>query len=234
MAQRIADLPASQIVVATVNFTFPAYSKIQHEKERLGKSFLDIFETLTSLVLPLTVFVFFAAPDIVYGLLGEKWENSIIPLKLLSVAGFFIAMDVMLTPLFISVGKPNVEFWKNLLKVCIMAITIYPLTALWGLSGTCLSLIFSSIAVSPIWAKARSMANIRWSDLFLRLLSPLVLGLTTILAVILAHTFYYTSFLSLVIAVIASGLFYVSASIIIGRTFKRGIYMLIPRIFKNL
>jgi O-antigen/teichoic acid export membrane protein len=188
-----------------------------------------------SLILPLAVFLFFAVPDIVYGLLGKKWKDSILPLKMLSIVGFLTAFDTMSTPLFISVGNPNIEFLKNLLKASIMAISIYPLTSYGGLLGTCMSLIISSIAILPIWAKAKSIANLKWQDVFLRLFSPFVLGVTTALSIILTHTFIIRHGIqSLMIAIISSGAFYISATIIIGRVFNRGIFVYIPRILKNI
>jgi lipopolysaccharide exporter len=230
IAQRISDIPISNIAGASVNFTFPAYSKIQQESERLGKAFLDVFETLMSVVLPIIVFFVLAAPDIVYGLLTEKWKDSIIPLQILSIAGFFTALDTLSTPLFISVGKPNIEFYKNLLKVTVLLVTIYPFTIWWGLVGSCMSLVVSSVAVLPVWASIRSIANIRWADIFSRLLFPCVCAVTTALSVLTTHVLIRDfGILSLVISASLSLLLFVCLTIFLGKFYNTGLYIYIRR-----
>lgn len=235
LAQRISDMPISNIAIASVNFTFPAYSKIQYERERLKKAFLDIFETVMSLVLPIVVFIFFAASDIVYGLLGEKWQGSILPLKILSIAGFLTAFDIISTPLLLSTGNPKIEFWKNLFKFCIMAVTIYPMTLIWGLPGSCVALVISSLSVLPIWVKVKSIVCIGWSDIFLRLFAPFALALGIASMVILIHAVVrINNALSLTLALFASMFIYILISIFAGRKYGRGIYIHMRRIVKSL
>ena len=230
IAQRISDLPISNIASASVNYTFPAYSKMQQGSERLGKAFLDVLETLMSLVLPLVVFTILAAPDIVYGLLTVKWKDSIVPLQILSVAGFFTALDVLSTPLFISVGKPNIEFFKNSLKVIILALTMYPFTIWWGLAGSCMSVVVSSVAILPVWARIRSIANIKWTDIFSRLLFPSACGITTALSVLVSHTLIKENDgLSLAISASLSLFLFIVLTLFIGKFYEKGLYMHIRR-----
>ena len=235
IAQRISDLPVSNIAAASVNFTFPAYSKIQQEKERLGRAFLDVLEALMSFVLPLTTFIFFASHDIVIGLLGEQWKNTIIPLQILSVAAFLTAFDVMSTALFMSVGKPNIEFWKNLLKLAIMVITIYPLTITWGLSGACTSVVLSSAAILPVWSIVRTITRISWGDILRRLIFPSTLALSTTLAINLTHTLVDNiGILSLTTAVAITSLFFILTTVTMGKILKRGLYVHLSRIMRQV
>ena len=235
IAQRISDIPISNIAGASVNFTFPAYAKIQQGTERLGKAFLDVFETIISIITPISVFCILAAPDIVYGLLTEKWKDAIMPLQILAAAGLFTAMDTLTMPLFISVGKPNIEFLKNLFKVTILAITIYPFIKWWGIAGACISVLISSISVLPICAKALNIANINFSEIFKRLIIPFTAGATTAASILVTHSFFHQNdLLSLTICAAISLISFMSIILVAGIFYERGLYILIRRALKTI
>lgn len=193
MAYRIANLAISQVSLTASTVMFPAFAKIQHEKNRLGRAFLDVFEFTVSIILPLTVFTFFAASDIVHVLLGSKWAESILPLKILSLAGFLGALENTSTPLFIGIGRPELEFWKSFSKAFIMLLTIYPLTLHWGLAGTCFSVVLGSFAPFPIWVQVRSIAMISSEDIIRKMLPGVVLGIAGFIAVLLSNILFYDS-----------------------------------------
>jgi O-antigen/teichoic acid export membrane protein len=235
IAQRISDQPLSNIINASVSFTFPAYAKIQQNKDRLRTAFLDVFEILISLVLPLVLFTMFATSDIVYGLLGEKWKDAIVPIKLISFASFLMAFDVISTPLFMGVGAPNIEFWKQLIKAIILLISIFPLTMLWGIYGTCISLILSALAALPFWLKVISIIDASWKDIFTRLSSSFAIGFSTLIAIGLTHMLIsQRGILSLIITGIISLLFFSFVAFGLGKIYKKGIYIHLLRILKKI
>jgi hypothetical protein len=39
-------------------------------------------------------------------------------------------------PLFIVMGRPNLDFWMNFVRVVVMASSIYPLTRSFGIGGS--------------------------------------------------------------------------------------------------
>jgi O-antigen/teichoic acid export membrane protein len=230
VAQRISNLPVSQIANASISFTFPAYASIQDDKHRLGKAFLDVFETLMCIVIPLTVFLVLAADDIVVGLLGKAWYEAIPCLQILAIGGGITVIDVVSTPLFISIGKPHIEFWKNLLRAGTMAVSIYPLASMMGLSGVCISYVLGALAPLPMWTGVRSIARINWQDVFSRLVPSFFLSLGTLLAVELTHAVIHESGVtSLIVAIMTSMFLFTIVAVILGKTFKRGLYHQVVR-----
>jgi len=226
IAYRISNLGSSQVSLATSTVAFPTYVKLREEEDRLRKAFLDVFETTICFVLPLTIFTFLAAEDIVHGLLGEKWIESIVPLKILSLAGFLGAFEHTSTPLFVAVGRPNLEFWKNFCKACIILLTIYPLTAFWGLSGTCISVVLGALVPLPIWAGVKSIAKATWREILYRMLPSLVLGLATILAIGICHLFFrHAGLQKLLFDAMAAIALYIFVAILLSRIWNKGPYV---------
>ena len=180
MAYRLSNTPATEVTHLTNAVMIPAYAKVQDEGERLGRGFLQVFELVTSVALPLTVFIVVAAPEIVLGLLGKKWEAAVTPLQVLAVAGCLNAIEATSGPVFMGVGQPRLDFFKNLCRVAVMLVSIYPLTVFWGVTGTCVSVVLGLCAALPVWARVKSIARLSWlSILWVCLPGLLVAAMTT-------------------------------------------------------
>jgi len=165
LAYRLSSAPATEITYLTSGVMMPAYAKVQEDRDRIGRAFLQVFEVVVSLTLPLTVFIIVAAPEIVLGLLGPKWAPAILPLQLLAVAGFIRAVAATGGPLFVGTGRPHMDFWMNLGRVSVIAITIYPLTMAWGVAGTSLSVVLGLAATLPVWATVRAIGYVTWAQI---------------------------------------------------------------------
>jgi O-antigen/teichoic acid export membrane protein len=165
MAQRVANMPVSEIAVASMGVTLPAYAKLQGEKARLAGRFLDVYELVMSFVAPMAGFLVFAAPHVIGGLLGPLWMDAVLPLQIISVGALLSAIDVITTPLLVAVGKPKIEFWKNLARTVAVAMTILPLTSRYGLNGACVAFVIGSIAPLCFCGFAVRAASVNWRAL---------------------------------------------------------------------
>jgi hypothetical protein len=204
-ASRI-NLMAMQISFVTSNVMFPAYAKVQDDKSRLGRGFLDLLGMIMSLVIPITLFVILVAPDLLPALLPNWVRNpadaaeAVLVVQVLAVAGLLRAVEITSPPLFLGVGKPHLEVWKNVCCLTVMGAFIYPLSrgwdlpALerwglpafkgWGLPGACVAMALGSLATLPVWQRVRAEAHISWSAIGRSLLPGLALGGATALAVL--------------------------------------------------
>ncbi|MBW2070994.1 MAG: lipopolysaccharide biosynthesis protein, partial [Deltaproteobacteria bacterium] len=181
VAYRLSNMPATEITHVTNAVMFPAYAEIQDEKERLRRAFLSVFEIIMTLSLPLTVFLIAAAPEIITGLLGAKWEAAIVPLQLLTLAGFLRSVAAVGGAVFTGTGKPQLDFWMNFWRVLVMALIIYPLTMLFGVAGTSLAVVLGMLATVPQWSKVLGITGVScaellkasWPGVMLALLVPI-------------------------------------------------------------
>lgn len=160
MAQRVASMPVSEVAAASIGVALPAYVKIQGERDRLARSFLDTLEMTMSLVAPLAAFLVLAAPEVVSGLLGDRWIETVLPLQILSVGALLTALDVVATPLLVATGRPNVEFWKNAVRSAAVGAVVVPLTARFGLPGACVSFVLGSLVALGFWHQAIRAAGV--------------------------------------------------------------------------
>jgi len=72
------------------------------------------------------------------------------------------------------------QFWMNLASLCVVALTIYPLTRLLGVEGTCLAVTLGFAASLPVWARAVTIAGVAWGQVLRSLGVAAALGLLVV------------------------------------------------------
>jgi len=183
VAYRLSNAAATEITHLTNTVMMPAYAKVQGDQQRLGRGFLHVFELVLSLALPLTAFIVLAAPHIVLGILGQKWQAAIDPLRILAVAGLLRAIAATGGPVFIGSGDPHMDFWMNLGRTSVIAVSIYPLTKLFGVTGASISVVLGLAATLPVWSRAISITGVTLSQVLRRCPSGLLLAALVVIAV---------------------------------------------------
>jgi PST family polysaccharide transporter len=89
-AYQLVNLPVQQLNASLSSVAFPALSQIQHDGERLCRSFLRGYTVLLSLTVPVIITSAIFAEEIIRLLLGRKWMEAAPLLRLLMpmVLGF--------------------------------------------------------------------------------------------------------------------------------------------------
>lgn len=68
--------------------TFPLLSKLQHDKKRLKSAYQRIMQINSFTIFPVITLLIVTAEPLILGLLGEKWNGSIVFLKILAISGY--------------------------------------------------------------------------------------------------------------------------------------------------
>jgi len=173
MAFRLSNPMATEITHLISQVTFPAYSKLQHNRPRLRKAYFEVLDATCSICVPLAALIILFSPDLVPLVLGSKWEPLIRPLQILSVSGLIRSIIATGGPLYWAAGLPRLNFWVNFVRVSAMAIGIYPLTMALGTSGTALSVVIALLVATPVWGFACTrLLKVHLKDILRPLLIP--------------------------------------------------------------
>lgn len=87
MAYRVLVIPV-QMIGQTVNrATFPLFSRLDDQPDRLGRAVLTTLELLAFAAVPAMAFVSVAAPELVQVVLGPEWRATVPVLTVLALAG---------------------------------------------------------------------------------------------------------------------------------------------------
>jgi len=173
----LADVLTKEISNALGLVAFPAYSLIQAEHARLRRAFLLTFETVASLVLPITLLTILLARPIVDTVLpSEGWAGVADVLPFLVGAGALRAVVATGGSVYLAVGKPGYSFQINAGRVVVLFGTIWPLVTVYGLRGAGIAVLVSAFAMlPPFFVRLRELLDITFTQVLSALMPALAL-----------------------------------------------------------
>jgi lipopolysaccharide exporter len=145
MAYRIANMPTTEITYVISQVTFPAYAKIQNNLHRLRESYLRVLQFSACVAFPIAGLIFILAPDFTRVFLGEKWMPMVPAMQVLALWGFISSIGATTIPFFSSIGKPEIQTKLQFIVLVLLAILIYPLSVNFGIVGTSLAVLLSTL-----------------------------------------------------------------------------------------
>lgn len=113
---------------------FPSYAKIQHDRERLAAAYARTLKIVTLFTVPAALGMFALAPDLVAGLLGEKWLPMVWAFRILSVMCLVRSLAASTSPVFLAIGRPSLDL-KAGLVVLVLTLACVPALAGFGIEG---------------------------------------------------------------------------------------------------
>jgi len=124
----LASMPVQHFVTSISRVIFPAFSRLQGQKEKLAEAFVTIFVLIGLVCGALSGGMVAAAREIILIVLGEKWSGAAFPLQVLALAvpiQFLISIQGILLD---SMGKLNTRTITRSLglavKVLVLAVGI--------------------------------------------------------------------------------------------------------------
>ncbi len=135
MAYNIANVPVSSLTGIIGRISFPAYSILQKDPERLKEAFRKIFETVLIILLPLTALIMLLARDFTSIFLGDKWLPIVPVLQILCLLGLFRGLVNLFSPIQLAVNRPAIQSRNKTLELILFLALLYPFTTKWGLIG---------------------------------------------------------------------------------------------------
>lgn len=174
----------SDRVMAVVNqVSFPVYSKMQDQGDRLKLSLLASLELVCACIFPFLGGLILVADDIIPLLLGPNWVPMIVPFKILAASGLFSTLDSLLGPPVLAKGGPLPFMHMSVLYLAVLP-ACYVVGAQFGLERVCLVSVSIYPVLVLVWLlRARDIIDFKWSELW-RAVSPAVLGVCIMLPVI--------------------------------------------------
>lgn len=148
-AYKIATLPSTQITSVVNEVTYPALSQINQDRPRLIRAFKKTFVANLAVSLSAAIGILVLAHPLTMVLFGPQWLPMVPALRILSLYGAIKAISTVVGPLFKAVGKPHIITTYGVLFVLVMAVTILPLTKLYGINGTAWAIVIAAATTQP-------------------------------------------------------------------------------------
>jgi O-antigen/teichoic acid export membrane protein len=230
MAYNIANIPVSSLAGVAGKISFPAYSLMEKEADRLRAAFVQVFEAVVIILLPLTGLIILLARDFTLVCLGEKWLPMVPALRVLCLLGLFRSITNLFAPVQLAMNKPNLQSRNKTIELLAFIVLVYPFTARWGLIGASWSvtLVYAISALINTISTSRLLSPLRM-NLIKSLIFPFLLLAILSFNISISMTFMSADivYLRFLIIVALSLFIYGSALIIFKRQFLLSVFPLL-------
>jgi len=216
-AQKWAYTPLRLFMDHVLKVTFPAFSRMQDQKEHLKRAVTRSIFFVCFLVFPSSVGLLILAPllvDIIPRY--SKWEPALFPLALISINTIFAATTTQLTNLLNAIGKIKVTFKLMIMWAVLTWLLVPALAIKYGVNGAALgySLVGASSIVA-IYVARKEVAFSLVEGVFKPGLAALVMGL----GLLLLRGMLPTSLTAVMVMVIVGAVGYFAISyLLVGRS----------------
>lgn len=141
ISMELASLPAARISAVLNQVGTPALSKVHREGGKVGSYLLKGMRTLSLFAFPVMWGISCVAPELVKTLLGQTWEEAIVPLAMICLMMPLRVLSVFVAGGLQSVGRADVGF-RNICTTAIVMCIAFIVAYRYGLVALSLSWVF--------------------------------------------------------------------------------------------
>lgn len=212
-AQKWAYTPLRFFMDHVLKVTFPAFSRMQDEKQELARSVTRSIFFICFLVFPSVVGLLILAPILIKIIPRyEKWAPALIALGLISVNTVFAAVTTQLTNLLNSIGQIKTTFKLMIMWTALTWIFVPFLAIKYGVTGAALG--YSLVGASSVVAIYIARRHVGFS-LLESVARPAAASLVMGVALLIARDFLPVNLASVWILILTGLLTYGFAAFLI-------------------
>jgi O-antigen/teichoic acid export membrane protein len=192
LAYVISNFPATEISDVISQVSFPSYSKIGHDTEKLRAGYLRVVKLTTFLTAPIALGMLSVAFPLVAVLLGEKWIPMIFAMQILCVWGLERSIIATTPPLFKAAGAPQFHTFVDSVRLAALVLFIYPLTAYAGIAGTAVSVLLAALFADSLgYILVTRIIRCSLFDLFKTVFLPLFASVTMAFSLLACRALWF-------------------------------------------
>ncbi len=155
-AYRLSNVPATHVTRLVNSVMFPAYSKIQEDRERVRRIFFDTIQAVGLISIPLALGTIVLVPNFVHNYYQGKWDDSILAMQWLVIYGLARSIAANMGNIYRSMGKPQWLTYLATWRLITMGVLLVPAIRWRGIVGVS---ILSAVVAVIDFAIAAWMVN---------------------------------------------------------------------------
>jgi len=125
---------------------FPAFSRIQDEKERIRATYLKILRAISIVTFPMMTGLMIVAREFILTFYGGRWEPVVVPLQLLCIVGALQSIGTTGGVIILSQGRSDLILKLGLFNAVVM-LSAFLIGVRWGLIGLIVAYMAASVPV---------------------------------------------------------------------------------------
>lgn len=200
-AYKVSLYPNQTLTSVVTSVIHPILSDYEDEKDRIMRVYLRISNLLATLGMPLSVFLFFAAEEVILVLFGSQWEGSILTFQILALSVWLQMILSSTGGIFQSGNRTDLLLLSGVLST-VFNITSIVTGVLFGQIETVAAFLVIAFSLNFIQANyllMKKLFNDRLLTFFKVLIKPLMLALIQFGGFLLLPELPFNLFINLVI-----------------------------------
>jgi lipopolysaccharide exporter len=149
MAFRAGEMPVVEFTTSAFVVTFPMVARLRDDRRTRTRLFWSVSGVVAAVGLAYVGFIFAFGPRVVMWLFGPAWVHAVNPLKVLCVYGLLQGFLVVGRSFLSGLGRPEQYVIPAAVRAIVLAIAIYPLTAMHGPTGAATAGVISIVLALP-------------------------------------------------------------------------------------
>ena len=141
-ARKLEDVPRQTVSSIVRNVAFPAFSKLQDDREKLLEYVRTTTRTLSFINFSMTILMMVIARPLVLLLFSEKWEQSIPYFQVICLFGLIYTITEFYNSILKAQGKSQLLFLTNFIYKVVGVFLVFVGT-FWGMKGILFTFVAS-------------------------------------------------------------------------------------------
>ena len=175
VSAEISSMPGTELVAPINRAILPAYVKLAHDLPALRREYLSVMSMISLIAVPVVAGFAACAPFLVLLILGPKWVDAAILIKLLAFFGITQVLQSNAYSAFLAIGKPQIFVRVNAIHVAVLLPLLIGLTWAYGIQGAAWAYVITATVLLPVnFLFVTHYLGIRRRELVTHLWRPLV------------------------------------------------------------
>lgn len=220
-AKTLSMFPVSNLTKALQKVTYPVFSNLQEENERLKVIFKKITSVVFLVVTPVMLFLAIEAKPIISLLLTDKWLPAVPFFQILCISSLFYPLSMYNLNIILAKGRSDLHFKLELLKKGLSVIVLFSsipfgitgiviASGLGMLIGAIVNTIYSGRLINySLISQLKDLSPILFTAIFTGLIIKIIMDLFVNIAILNINILHISVFL-----VLFFSLFYIMTSLL--------------------
>lgn len=149
VANNIALLPMNKFTTIMSSVSFPAYSQIRHDKDKIQNYFLRSLEINLFIFTPFLWGISSISKDLIDLVLGDRWGSAVVVLQIISLIVPLRMLSPLVQAMLLGIGRVEITL-RNVFTNLMIVPPALLIGTQWGLSGVCFGWVIGFSVAFPI------------------------------------------------------------------------------------
>lgn len=190
-AYDLAVIPKEKVADSLSRVLLPFLCKIREDKAWTKSAFLKTNKTIALICVPVLLFSFLSAPEIINVLYGEQWTGAIKSFQIMSLGGIFYALFAPFGSVLVAYGKTRLYLSvQTIYSLLLLVLTLVGVN--YGIEGVSIGVVVSLfIVLNACVYFVKDTITLSTREFIHSLSLPLFIG-TTVVSVLMTFKYFLT------------------------------------------